>query len=106
MPTATGGNPITSFLPFLIILAVFYLLVIRPQQKKMKEHQKMLAGLKKGDGVITSGGIHGIVANVRGNLVDVKIDQEVKITFSKDAITYIKKPQDLEQENKPEAVTK
>lgn len=104
MPTGAAPNPLTSLFPFLIIIVIFYVLIIRPQNKKLKEQKKMLAELKKGDEVVTSSGIHGAVANIRGNLVDVKVSEEVKITFSKEAISYVKKPQDLEQENKVEVI--
>lgn len=104
MPTGAASNPLTSLFPFLIIVVIFYVLVIRPQNKKLKEQKKMLAELKKGDAVVTTGGIHGTVVAIRGHLVDIKVSEEVKITFSKEVISYVKKPQDLEQENKVEVI--
>ncbi|MDD5492406.1 MAG: preprotein translocase subunit YajC [bacterium] len=100
MPTAGFPNMVMM----IIIVLIFYVVVWMPQRKQMKERKQMLAELKKGDAVITSGGIHGVVSNVRGTLVDLKVNEEVRITFSKDAITYVKKPQDIEQENKVEVV--
>ncbi|MDD5259179.1 MAG: preprotein translocase subunit YajC [bacterium] len=104
MPTAATPNPLMNLLPILFIVVIFYVVVWMPQRKQMKERKQMLSELKKGDAVVTSGGMHGIVSNVRGPLVDLKVNEETKITFSKDAITYIKKPQDIEQENKVEVV--
>ena len=102
MPTAATSNPLMNLLPFVFVVVIFYVMVWMPQRKQMKERKHMLSELKKGDAVITSGGIHGVVSNVRGNLVDIKVNEETRITFSKDAVTYVKKPQDLEQENKIE----
>lgn len=102
MPTGATPNPLMNLLPIIFIVAIFYVVVWLPQRKQLKERKKMLAELKKGDAVITSGGMHGVISNVRGNLVDLKVNEETRITFSKDAITYIKKPQDIELENKPE----
>lgn len=102
MPTGATPNPLMNLLPIIFIVVIFYVVVWMPQRKQLKERKKMLSELKKGDAVITSGGMHGVVSNVRGNLVDLKVNEETRITFSKDAITCIKKPQDIELENKPE----
>jgi preprotein translocase subunit YajC len=104
MPTAATSNPLMNLLPIVFIVVIFYVVVWMPQRKQMKERKLMLAEIKKGDAVITSGGIHGVVSNVRGTLVDLKVNEETRITFSKDAITYVKKPQDIDQENKVEVV--
>ncbi|MDD5132451.1 MAG: preprotein translocase subunit YajC [bacterium] len=104
MPPAATPNPLMNLLPIIFIVVIFYVVVWMPQRKQMKERKLMLAELKKGDAVVTSSGIHGIVSNIRGTLVDIKVNEETRITFSKDAITYVKKPQDIEQENKVEVV--
>ncbi len=104
MPTAGAPNPLMNLLPIIFIVVIFYVVVWMPQRKQMKERKQMLAEIKKGDAVVTNGGIHGVVSNVRGTLVDLKVNEETRITFSKDAITYVKKPQDIEQENKVEVV--
>jgi preprotein translocase subunit YajC len=88
-PGAGGG--IAGFLPLIFIFVIFYFLLIRPQQKRMKEHQKTLDNLQKGDQVITSGGIHGTVANIRGAEVDIKVAEDIRMVFSKDAISTVKK---------------
>ena len=78
-----------SFFPLIVIFVIFYFLLIRPQQKKAKEHQKMLNEIKKDDKVITSGGIHGVVAGVKGEIVELKIAENVKVNISKSAIGTI-----------------
>ena len=66
-------------------------MLIRPQQKKQKDFEKMLKGLKKNDEVVTSGGIHGTILNVKDDTLTLKIDDNVKIEVNKSAIGYVKK---------------
>lgn len=84
------GGPAGAFfvqLIFLIgIFAIFYFLIIRPQQKARKKHQEFLARLKRGDKVITSGGIWGTVVDIGEDTITLKVDANTKITFTKDAI--------------------
>jgi preprotein translocase subunit YajC len=80
-----------QFLPLIIIAVLFYFLLIRPQQKKQKEHEKLVSGVKTGDKVVTAGGIHGIVANVKESTFLVKVADNVKIEFDKSAITSVTK---------------
>ena len=95
------ANPqLNMLISIIMVFAIFYFLMIRPQNIERKKLQKQLDALKKGDEVITTGGLHGTVANVRGTLVDIKVYEEVKLVFSKSAIAYVKKPQDLELEKK------
>jgi len=84
-------NPMVSLLPILIIFLVFYFLLIRPQQKKQKDHEKIVQGLKKNDEVVTNGGIHATVVNVKDNTLTLKIDENVKIEINKSAVAYLKK---------------
>ena len=79
----TGG--LASFLPLIIIFGIMYFLLIRPQQTKEKERQAMLTKIKKNDHVITTGGIHGIVAGVKDDEVTLKVDeaQNVRIRFAR-----------------------
>lgn len=91
-PDAAGqGNPIMSFLPFILIIVIMYFLMIRPQQKKQKEKMQMLEALKKGDNVVTTGGIHGKVAGFTddNNTVIVKVDDNVKLKVDKSAINVV-----------------
>jgi preprotein translocase subunit YajC len=99
-----GGNVISTFLPFILIIAIFYFLIIRPQNKKQKETQKMLSALKKGDKVITVGGVHGVISTVRDGSVVVKVDENTKIEFSRSAIATVSEVSRVEKiEEKAEA---
>jgi preprotein translocase subunit YajC len=95
-----GGNPLLTFLPFIAIIAIFYFLIIRPQNKKQKETQKMLAALKKGDRIVTIGGIHGTIQNVKEQSVIVKVDDNVKLEFSRSAISTVEAVAKEEKEEK------
>ncbi|MFH1369246.1 MAG: preprotein translocase subunit YajC [Elusimicrobiota bacterium] len=83
---APQQNPIAGFLPLIIIFVIFYFLLIRPQSKKQKEHQKMLNAVKKDDRIITSGGIYGTVTAVREGIIEVKIAEGVKVQLAKSAV--------------------
>ena len=78
-----------SFLPLVAIIAIFYFLILRPQKKKQQETQKMLSALRKGDRVVTIGGIHGIIQSVRENTIIVKVDDNVKLEFNRGAISTV-----------------
>ena len=80
------GSIITTLLPFILIIGVFYFLVIMPQRKKDQEHKKMLEALKKGDKIITNGGIYGRIVNIRENKVTVEVAKGVEIDILKGAI--------------------
>ena len=83
------GPPWGTFLMFGAIIAIFYFLIIRPQNKKQKETQKMLAALKKGDKVVTIGGIHGTIQLVKEQTIIVKVDEDTKLEFSRSAISNV-----------------
>ncbi|MFN3966843.1 MAG: preprotein translocase subunit YajC [Endomicrobiia bacterium] len=83
------GNPLSGLFPLILIFFIFYFLLIRPQQKREKEHKKMLAGLKKGDNVITTGGIYGTITNVKPDTVELKIDENTKIQLLKSAVAQV-----------------
>jgi preprotein translocase subunit YajC len=87
---AQGGNALlTNIIPFAAIILIFYFLLIRPQNKKRKETEKMLSALKKGDKVVTIGGIHGTVQNVKESTVLLKVDDNVKIEFLRSAVSSV-----------------
>jgi len=89
---ASGGGGtqlVTMLVTFGLIIVVFYFLVIRPQNKKKKDAQKMLENLKKGDRVVTIGGMHGFVESVKEDAVILKVDDNVKIRFSKSAVSQV-----------------
>lgn len=85
-----AGGMLTSLLPLVLIFVIFYFLLIRPQQKKAKDHKQMIENLKKGDKVITSGGIYGVVENVGSNTLTLKISENVKVKFGKGYIAAIR----------------
>jgi preprotein translocase subunit YajC len=87
--SATGGAAFLQFVPFIAIIAIFYFLIIRPQNKKQKETQRMLGALKKGDRVVTIGGIHGVIQTVREHSVILKVDDNVKLEFNRSAISSV-----------------
>lgn len=90
---AAGGAPpnsgLMSFLPFIFMGVIFYFLLIRPQQKRAKEHKALVESLKTGDKVITSGGIHGIVSNVKEKTFLLKVADNVKMEVDKVAIAAV-----------------
>ena len=71
------------------IIAIFYFLMIRPQNKKQKETKEMLAALKKGDKVVTIGGLHGTIQNVKENTVILRVDEGIKLEFNRGAIASV-----------------
>ena len=87
--TATGGSPLMTIIMFGLIFVIFYFFIIRPQNKKQKETEKMIAALKRGDKVVTIGGIHGVVATTKEATVVVKVDDGTKIEFSRSAIASV-----------------
>lgn len=84
-------SPIFNLLPVILIFIIFYFLLIRPQKKAQDEHKKMVAGMKKNDEVVTSGGIHGTIANVKDDTVTLKVDDNVKVEVSKNSIAIMKR---------------
>ncbi len=86
-----GSQAFTSFIPLIFMFAVFYFILIRPQQKKAKEHKALLETLKKGDLVITAGGIHGKVTAVEDNVITLEIATGVNIKINKGFIATIVK---------------
>jgi len=86
---STSSSMVGTLVPFLLIIVIFYFFLIRPQSKKQKETEKMLKALKKGDKVITIGGIHGTISSVKENTVVVKVDDDCKIEFNRSAISSV-----------------
>ncbi len=86
---ASGSQTLMSVVPFILIIAIFYFFIIRPQNKKQKETQKMIDALKKGDKVVTIGGIHGLVSQTKEKTVIIKIDEGVKIEVNRSAIAGV-----------------
>ncbi len=88
-PAADGLSGLSSMLPLLLIFVIFYFLLIRPQQKRVKEHKATLALLRRGDKVVTGGGIIGQVVKVQDNEVTVEIAENVKIKVVQDTIASV-----------------
>ena len=85
-----GGNPmISTLIMFGMIFVIFYFMILRPQQKRAKERQKMLDSIKKGDKIITSGGMHGKVINVDEKTILIEASDNVKLKFDRSAINVI-----------------
>ncbi|MBE1296046.1 preprotein translocase subunit YajC [Phycobacter azelaicus] len=84
------ANAIGQFLPLILIFAIMYFLLIRPQQKKMKEHQKMVSDLRRGDQVVTQGGLIGKVAKVKDdNELEVELAEGVKVRVVRSTIAQV-----------------
>ena len=90
-PQQGGGGTqlVTMLVTFGLIIVVFYFLVIRPQNKKQRDAKKMLENIRKGDRVVTIGGMHGYVDSVKDDAVVLKVDDNVKIRFSKSAVSQV-----------------
>jgi len=86
-----GMAAFQQIIPLVFMFAIFYFLLIRPQQKKAKEHKALLEAMKKGDNVITAGGVHGKVTAVENDLVTLEIASGVNIKITKSYIAAIKK---------------
>lgn len=86
MPQGENSNPLAQILPLVLIIAVFYMFMIRPQMKRQKELKTYRESLSKGDKVITTGGIHGKVADIKEQIVLVEIADNIRIKVDKSAI--------------------
>lgn len=86
MPSQQGGSLLVQFLPFAMILAIFYLMVLMPMRKRQKKVQEFQAALKAGDRVVTTGGIYGQIMKVTDQVVQLQIAQNVRIEIAKVAI--------------------
>ena len=86
-------NPLFSspIIPYLLIFAIFWFLVLKPQKDKQKEQKSMLEALKKNDQIVTAGGLHGTIVAVKEKIVVVRVDENVKIEFDKESITTVTK---------------
>lgn len=81
-----AGSIIPTLVMFGAVILIMYFLMIRPQQKRQKEHQNMLSALKKGDKVITTSGMHGTITDIRDNTYRVQIADNLIVTFEKSAV--------------------
>ncbi len=98
---AAAPSPIASFLPIILIIGIFYLLIIRPQSKKFKEHQAMIAAVAKGDKVVTGGGVHGKVTKVSDDgTVTVEIAAGTEVIVEKSTVSQVKPKKDASEKIK------
>ena len=86
-----GGGIGSFFVPLIFIFVIMYFVMIRPQKKRQEQQQKLVASLKSGDRVVTSAGIHGLIANVKETTVLLKVADNVKIEIDKSAVTNVMK---------------
>jgi preprotein translocase subunit YajC len=84
-----GGGLVSTLIMFGAIFLIFYFMIIRPQQRRSKEREKMLSNVQKGDKVITSGGLHGIVAGLDDKTVLLDVGDKVKLKFERSAIASV-----------------
>ena len=88
-----GAGGFSSLFPIILVFVIFYFLLIRPQQKQKKQHQEMINQLKKGDRIITSGGIHGRVTSVGEVTLTVEISEKVRIKLTKGNVAGLARSQ-------------
>jgi preprotein translocase subunit YajC len=100
--TQGQGNPMKTMLPLMIIMfAVMYFLIIRPQRQKEKKRLEMISNVRKQDRIVTAGGVHGVVTSVKDNEIIVRIDdaKDVKIKIDKSAVTSVSAPKGEQEES-------
>ncbi len=101
MEGAGGGSPLSMLLPFVLIFAVFYFIVIMPAKKQQKKKDAMIAGLKKGDRIVTSGGIHGRITGVSDTTLTVEISDKVRVKVARGNVgTLVQSPSQGQQSGK------
>jgi preprotein translocase subunit YajC len=83
------GGSLGAFIPLILMFVIFYFLLIRPQQKKSKMHKQMLSEIKKGDQVVSSGGLHGVVTGITDDVVTMEIAPKVRVKVSRGSISGI-----------------
>ena len=88
-PSGGGSNLLITVAPFILMFAIFYFLLIRPQQKKQKQRGSMLNSLQKGDKVITAGGLHGTIAEISDDTIVLKVNDVTKLTFERSSINNV-----------------
>ncbi|MCP5003666.1 MAG: preprotein translocase subunit YajC [Planctomycetes bacterium] len=97
---APGGNFMTLLVPFALMFAIMYFLILRPQKRKEKDRLNMIENVRKNDRIITSGGVHGVVVSVKEKVVVVRVDdaKDVKLKIDKSAVTSVTFPKDNQEE--------
>ena len=85
------GNPIMNLIPLVFFIFIIYFIILRPQQKKQKEHKALLEALKKNDEIVTAGGVHGTIVNIKEKTYVIRIDDNVKMEIDKPSVSYVEK---------------
>ena len=85
------GGGFGAFVPLILMFAIFYFLLIRPQQKKSKLHKAMLSAVKKGDKVVSSGGLHGVITGISDDVITMEIAPKIRVKVSRGSIAGILK---------------
>ena len=94
MGTGGGGGDaggMSAFIPLILMFAIFYFLLIRPQQKKAKQQKAMLSSIRKGDRIVTSGGLHGLITGVADDVVTMEIAPKIRVKVSRGSVAGILK---------------
>ena len=91
--TGGQGGGFGAFIPLILMFAIFYFLLIRPQQKKAKLHKEMISTLKKGDRIVSSGGLHGVITGLSDETVTVEIAPKVRVKISRGSVAGASKQQ-------------
>ena len=94
------GSLLTTLIPMIAVFVLFYFIFIRPQQKQQRERNQMLANLKKGDKVITIGGLHGVITDLTDERVTLKVSENTKGVFERSAINANLTAQEAQEEKK------
>jgi len=84
-----GGSLVSTLIMFGAIFLIFYFMIIRPQQKRAKEREKLLSSIQKGDKVVTSGGLHGVVSSIDEKTVILQVSDNTKLKYERSAITTV-----------------
>jgi preprotein translocase subunit YajC len=95
-----GGEIYSTLIMFALIIAIFYFMIIRPQQKRQKEREALLGQIKKGDKIITAGGIHGDVVGVEEKTLLIEIADKVKVKIERNSISVVNKQGEVESMQK------
>lgn len=101
--TATGGgggNIWMTLAPFILMFAIFYFLLIRPQQKKQKQRGAMLNSLQKGDKVVTIGGLHGTIVEITDDTVVLRVNDVTKLTFDRSSVNNVSARTEVKEKEK------
>lgn len=86
-----GGGTFGALIPLILMFAIFYFLLIRPQQKKSKQHKELLSSLRKGDRIVSSGGLHGVITGLTDDAVTMEIAPKVRVKLSRNAVGAVLK---------------